>query len=153
MGTTPTHFMMSRALTELASNARASNAVEVRAVRLDGSAFEGRVAEVDGETLRLVDPQTLESVRFTAPELGALFVRGPNRNREGMLAIAIIVVTVAALTAYSMLPRVHRSGDIGNAFMALFALGGGLFTVLFARTGFRKWLTEWRQIYPAKISG
>ena len=144
---------VSRALTELASSARTSTSVEVRAVRLDGSAFEGRVAEVDGQALRLVDPDTLESVRMTTPELGELFVRGPNRNREGMLAIVGIVGAVAALTAYSTLPWVRPgSGDVSNAFIALYAVGGALFSVLLARTGLRKWLTEWRQVYPPKSS-
>lgn len=144
---TSTTITRTHAIDQLASRVEKSDRVDVRLVRADGSVIEGELIEINSSVLQVVQAKTYDTLRVPAADVSAVYVRAPNRNREGLLAIGAIVGSVTALTAYSTLPWVRPgAGDITTAFMVLYAAGGGLLSLLLARTGLRKWLTEWRPV-------
>jgi hypothetical protein len=149
--TPPVSITKSRALEALAAEAsKSARPLDVRVRLSDGTGIEGQMTlDVAAGALTVVRAGSLEITRVPFDDLQSLHVRTASRSREGLLVIGGIIVSVAALTAYSTLPWVHPArGDLTGVVMSMYTVGGAALSFVLARTGLRKWLSDWRQHYP-----
>jgi hypothetical protein len=153
-----TDLAVSHTFDELARLVDRVESVEVRIRRVDGTAIEGVIHNVDYVNVLFVEQRSGDCVEVRADEIETLDVNVPRRGREWTVAIVGIVVTTTALVAYAQLPWVParpREGDIFAGFIALAAIGAGLGSIRPLRDWFTSWFTRWQRFYPpvAQASG
>jgi hypothetical protein len=142
---------LAQSFAELADESARTEGLHIRIERADGSRIEGSLLSVEQSRLTVVDDATQDVIPIAAAELRALEVQSPRRGREWLLAGLAILGATAALIGYATLPWVRPTGESVTAgFVILYLAAAALFSRVLARTGLRRWLTQWRQLYPPR---
>lgn len=122
--------------------------LQVRLLFEDGRITEGQLLGVADDTFRLALPKGESFVASLG--LRRIEVAMPKPIRQLIVALSAILGGTTALVLYSLLPWVIPSEtDWPGVFAGLATVGAGLWFLLLRRPAFRRWLTDWSQIYPA----